>query len=162
MKLSTKMVLIFSIAVYTALGISLAVMYDKSYNFIILEAENRGVSAAKFFESQMPLGFNDELPDGTNPTYQEDLDAALHDETIVLLEHDPSLVVDVTAPLHYGDNIDYVIGTMVDLGMEQSFLTRLVLLTLAIGAFAFGVTVYFIFLFCQADEPPHPSECGSL
>jgi methyl-accepting chemotaxis protein len=75
MKLSVKMVVLFSAVFVGAMSICLTYIFIRSYDVIVSEAERRAVLLDKAFESQMYLGFGSENAKGENETYQKSLKA---------------------------------------------------------------------------------------
>ena len=73
MKLTLKMVLLFSAIFIAAMAICLTYVFIKSYDVIVDEAERRAVLLDKTFESQMYQGFKSENAAGVNEAYQKSL-----------------------------------------------------------------------------------------
>jgi methyl-accepting chemotaxis protein len=75
MKLTTKMVVLFSATFIAAMTVCLVYVFNKSYEVIVTEAERRAVLLDKTFESQMYQGFRSENAKGVNEAYQKSLAA---------------------------------------------------------------------------------------
>jgi len=73
MKLSVKMVILFSVTFSAAMFVCLAYVFGKSFDVIVSEAERRAILLDRAFESQMELGFKAEDSKGLNETYQKSL-----------------------------------------------------------------------------------------
>jgi hypothetical protein len=65
----------------------------------------------------------------------EDIAAAKNDSTVILFANeDGKRIIDITAPLHYENEIDYVIGIKIDTISDQKIIAGLLAQTLIIGS----------------------------
>ena len=71
MKLSTKMVLTFSVTTALVIGASVTLLYAKSYRLLINVAEKQATMLTGIVEGQNSGAFNDEDSSGTNPQFQQ-------------------------------------------------------------------------------------------
>ncbi|GEM_PF-1964989 len=78
----------------------------------------------------------------------EDIAAAVSDKTVTIIgKEDGNMIVDVTAPLHINDKIDYVCGVVFLMNDEMSRINTIMILTIIVSIAVLAVGVFCMWFF---------------
>ena len=84
----------------------------------------------------------------TKKADQEDIDAALQDKTIIIIEKEAgNTIVDVTAPLHINDKIDYVCGVSFSMKNEMVRINAFLIMALLVSILTLAIGVFILWFF---------------
>jgi len=78
----------------------------------------------------------------------EDIKAALNNETVIIIDKvDGNTIIDVTAPLHINNQIDYVCGVSFSMQQEMSQVNTFLLTSLLVSLITLAIGVFIIWFF---------------